>query len=105
MFCHKKYKYVCLTLRTRFICLYYSPGTWQEIGEEFVEFLEKELNITDAEVVENNDKRSSKGYESYGTKETASADRKEAEKGNSSIDDNIDEIEAALAQLRKELGL
>ncbi|KAI3473900.1 hypothetical protein Pfo_028092 [Paulownia fortunei] len=69
-----------------------------EIGEEFVEFLEKELNITDAEVVENNNEWS------YGTKETASADQKEADKGGS-IDDNIDEIEAALAQLKKELGL
>ncbi|XP_057789872.1 uncharacterized protein LOC131006808 isoform X2 [Salvia miltiorrhiza] len=76
-----------------------------EIGEEFVEFLEKELNITDAEVVENNDKKSSKGYESYGTKGAANADRKEADKGGGSINDNIDEIEAALAQLKKELGL
>ncbi|XP_011089512.1 chaperone protein dnaJ 6 isoform X2 [Sesamum indicum] len=75
-----------------------------EIGEEFVEFLEKELNITDAEAVENNDDTSSKGYASYGTKEAATADQKKADEG-SSIDDNIDEIEAALAQLKKELGL
>ncbi|PIN25298.1 hypothetical protein CDL12_01964 [Handroanthus impetiginosus] len=73
-----------------------------EIGEEFVEFLEKELNITDA--VENNDEWSSKGEASSGTKETASADGKGAEEG-SSIDEDIDEIEAALAQLKKELGL
>ncbi|GFQ04196.1 chaperone protein dnaj [Phtheirospermum japonicum] len=71
-----------------------------EIGEEFVEFLEKELNIKDGEASENNDESSSKGYAS----DTASADRREAEK-RSSIDDNIDEIEAALAQLKKELGL
>ncbi|XP_047968006.1 chaperone protein DnaJ isoform X2 [Salvia hispanica] len=76
-----------------------------EIGEEFVEFLEKELNITDEEVVENNDKNSSKGPDSYGTKGAANAGRKEANKGGSSINDNIDEIEATLAQLRKELGL
>ncbi|KAL0417899.1 UNVERIFIED_CONTAM: Chaperone protein DnaJ [Sesamum radiatum] len=75
-----------------------------EIGEEFVEFLEKELNITDAQAVENNDDTSSKGYASYGTKEAATADQKKADEG-SSIDDNIDEIEAALAQLKKELGL
>ncbi|KAL8548905.1 hypothetical protein ACS0TY_007968 [Phlomoides rotata] len=68
-----------------------------EIGEEFVEFLERELNITDADTVENNEK-SSKGYESYGN------GTKETDKG-SSIDDSIDEIEAALSQLKKELGL
>lgn len=80
-------------------------NTWngQEIGEEFVEFLEKELNITDAEAeaeaVEKNEKKSSKGYGSKGTANT------EADKGGNSINDNIDEIEAALAQLKKELGL
>ncbi|KAG6409902.1 hypothetical protein SASPL_127944 [Salvia splendens] len=76
-----------------------------EIGEEFVEFLEKELNISDEEVVENNDKNSSMGPDSYGTKGAANADRKEANKGGGSINDNIDEIEATLAQLKKELGL
>lgn len=84
------------------MCLMRNTCTVQEIGEEFVEFLEKELNITEAEVVENNDKRSSKGYESYGSKGTANG---EADKGDNSINDNIDEIEAALAQLKKELGL
>lgn len=76
-----------------------------EIGEEFVDFLEKELNITDAEVVDNNEKKSSNGYESYGTTGTPNADQKEADKGGASINDNIDEIEATLAQLKKELGL
>ncbi|KAL3653228.1 hypothetical protein CASFOL_002909 [Castilleja foliolosa] len=71
-----------------------------EIGEEFVEFLEKELNIKDGEVSDNDESSASKGYAS----DTASADRTEAEK-QSSIDDNIDEIEAALAQLKRELGL
>ncbi|KAL7152268.1 hypothetical protein ABFS83_04G086100 [Erythranthe nasuta] len=69
-----------------------------EIGEEFVEFLEKELNITE---VENNGETSSKNYEA---KPSASADRKEGDK-RSSIDENIDEIEATLAQLKRELGL
>lgn len=74
-----------------------------EIGEEFVEFLEKELNITDAEVSEdNNDERRQKGP--YGTKETETADQNKADKGNN-IEENIDEIEATLAQLKKELGL
>ncbi|KAL2557508.1 Chaperone DnaJ-domain superfamily protein [Forsythia ovata] len=74
-----------------------------EIGEEFVEFLEKEMNITDAEVSEeNNNERTQKGY--YGTKETETADQNKADKGNN-IEENIDEIEAALAQLKKELGL
>ncbi|KAL8055947.1 hypothetical protein ABFX02_04G088300 [Erythranthe guttata] len=69
-----------------------------EIGEEFVEFLEKELNITE---VENNGETSSKSYEA---KPSANADRKEGDK-RSSIDENIDEIEATLAQLKRELGL
>ncbi|KAH6795935.1 hypothetical protein C2S51_036921 [Perilla frutescens var. frutescens] len=72
-----------------------------EIREEFVEFLEKELNITDVEVVENNEKKFSKGYESYGTKGIANADQKKADKGGATINDNIDEIEATLAQLKK----
>ncbi|XP_041997913.1 chaperone protein DnaJ-like isoform X2 [Salvia splendens] len=76
-----------------------------EIGEEFVEFLEKELNITDEEVVENNDKNSSKSPDSYGTKGAANAGRKEANKGGGSINDNIYEIEATLAKLKMELGL
>lgn len=87
------------------ICSHLIHQSGQEIGEEFVEFLEKELNITDEEVVENNDKKSSKGPDSYGTKGAASADRKEANKGGGSINDSIDEIEATLAQLKKELGL
>ncbi|XP_073054702.1 uncharacterized protein [Primulina eburnea] len=76
-----------------------------EIGEEFVEFLEKELNVTDTEVAEdNNGERFSKGFSPNGTKEAASADRKGSNKTNS-IDESIDEIEETLAQLKKELGL
>lgn len=83
-----------------FTRLIVNTGTWQEIGEEFVEFLEKELNITDSEAIENNDKKSS-----YSTKSTANADPKDTDKGGANINDNIDEIEATLAQLKKELGL
>ncbi|KAM7501867.1 hypothetical protein LguiB_000771 [Lonicera macranthoides] len=71
---------------------------WEEladIGEEFVEFLEKELNIIDdgVEAKRNDD----------GPQRTESGTPNKAEK--SSIEDNIDEIEATLAQLKRELGL
>ncbi|KAJ0021538.1 hypothetical protein Pint_32777 [Pistacia integerrima] len=78
-----------------------------EIGEEFVEFLEKELNITDAESEANNNwEGSGKGnpFNSSSTGRTDSGMQNEAEKG-SSIDENIDDIEATLARLKKELGL
>ncbi|KAL3829074.1 hypothetical protein ACJIZ3_017876 [Penstemon smallii] len=65
-----------------------------EIGEEFVEFLEKELNITEAEAREENDDE----------KGNLSSDQKQEDE-EVSINDNIDEIEATLAQLKKELGL
>ncbi|XP_073134420.1 uncharacterized protein [Henckelia pumila] len=75
-----------------------------EIGEEFVEFLEKELNITDTEAAEeNNSERFPKGFSPNGT-EAASADQKGSNKA-SSIDESIDEIEETLARLKKELGL
>ncbi|KAJ7947615.1 Chaperone protein DnaJ [Quillaja saponaria] len=76
-----------------------------EIGEEFVEFLEKELNIADPEAdPDNNNREPQDGnpFRTPGTQKTES--RNEAENG-SSIKDNIDEIEATLAQLKKELGL
>ncbi|XP_009768173.1 uncharacterized protein [Nicotiana sylvestris] len=76
-----------------------------EIGEEFVEFLEKELNITDAEVEEESDKeRPQKGNTQSETNRTGNAKQNRTEK-DSSIEENIDEIEATLAQLKKELGL
>ncbi|XVE79543.1 hypothetical protein DITRI_Ditri14bG0067100 [Diplodiscus trichospermus] len=74
---------------------------WEElaaIGEEFVEFLEKELNISDEEV-EANDRN-----DFSNSQKTGSSPQNEANKG-SSIVDNIDEIEATLAKLKKELGL
>ncbi|KAJ8550800.1 hypothetical protein K7X08_000170 [Anisodus acutangulus] len=76
-----------------------------EIGEEFVEFLEKELNITDAEVEdESSTERRQKGNAQSGTSGTGNAKQNRTNK-DSSIEENIDEIEAALAQLKKELGL
>ncbi|KAK1394218.1 Pumilio-like 2 [Heracleum sosnowskyi] len=78
---------------------------WEEladIGEEFVEFLEKELNISDEDSEEKKygNPKKGNGSATYETKETG----KETVKG-SSIEDNLDDIEAALTQLKKELGL
>ncbi|CAN6471689.1 unnamed protein product [Victoria cruziana] len=72
---------------------------WEEladIGEEFVEFLEKELNIEGSNADTQND-----------ADKEAWSGRKEEETSNnrSNIEENIDDIEAALAQLKKELGL
>ncbi|XP_018720114.2 chaperone protein DnaJ isoform X2 [Eucalyptus grandis] len=78
---------------------------WEEladIGEEFVEFLEKELNITDSEVEANQYDDGSQ--RSSGTEGMQNASENEASKG-SGIEENIDEIEATLARLKKELGL
>ncbi|KAK1312769.1 Chaperone protein dnaJ 39 [Acorus calamus] len=75
---------------------------WEEladIGEEFVEFLEKELNVAEEAEPEIKDK-----YARYGS-EGRQDDTTKEETQHSSIEDNIDEIEAALAQLKKELGL
>ncbi|XP_058199495.1 chaperone protein dnaJ 8, chloroplastic isoform X2 [Rhododendron vialii] len=80
-------------------------GLWEElaeIGEEFVEFLEKELNIVDAE----DDAGKDEGEElrNYGSERRGSGSQAEAAK-KSSIQEDIDEIEAALNQLKKDLGL
>ncbi|KAK6646086.1 hypothetical protein PHAVU_L007843 [Phaseolus vulgaris] len=76
-----------------------------EIGEEFVEFLEKELNITD----KNDDYKTPYGgnASNFSGRETPSNSSSpgEASKGNKSVEDNLDEIEATLNQLKKELGL
>ncbi|KAK8504906.1 hypothetical protein V6N13_056234 [Hibiscus sabdariffa] len=74
---------------------------WEElaaIGEEFVEFLEKELNISDDEAEENS------RNEFSNPEKTGSSFQNEANKG-SSIEENINEIEATLAKLKKELDL
>lgn len=72
-----------------------------------MEFLEKELNITDPEAEANNmneGPEKADPFRSSGTERTGSASKKEASMGVS-IEENIDEIEATLAQLKKELGL
>ncbi|KAF7805431.1 dnaJ-like protein subfamily B member 8 isoform X1 [Senna tora] len=79
-----------------------------EIGEEFVEFLEKELNVADSEIDQNNnDKKPQAGNSSQtsGTETPGNGTQNEAVRGNSNTEDNDDDIEATLAQLKKELGL
>lgn len=77
-----------------------------EIGEEFVEFLEKELNITDSEV-EAEEYGGSQKANPFTSSETGTTGGGGQSKGGqgSSIEENIDEIEATLAKLKKELGL
>lgn len=41
----------------------------------------------------------------YGTETPSNRTQGEASKENKSVEDNLDEIEAALAKLKKELGL
>lgn len=85
------------------MCIY----IFQEIGEEFVEFLEKELNITDDLEAEANKNKTSDKTDSFRTSnadKTRNDVRSQTSKG-SSIEDNIDEIEATLLKLKKELGL
>lgn len=75
----------------------------QEIGEEFVEFLEKELNISDED-----NEGSNKNGERFDFDESSSTEKSSGNSNNStknSIEKNIDEIEATLAQLKKDLGL
>ncbi|OMO62003.1 hypothetical protein CCACVL1_23081 [Corchorus capsularis] len=74
---------------------------WEElaaIGEEFVEFLEKELNISDDEVEADN-------KNDFSNSERKGSNFRNEAKKDGSIEDNIDEIEATLAKLKKELGL
>ncbi|KAL1298458.1 dnaJ homolog subfamily B member 9 isoform X2 [Arachis ipaensis] len=74
-----------------------------EIGEEFVEFLEKELSIVDTEADQNNNETTQGGNKSN-MSGTGTPDN-EAGKGKTSIEDNLDDVEATLAKLKKELGL
>lgn len=85
------------------ISLYLKILQLQDIGEEFVEFLEKEMNITE-EDPGNKDASSKNSYNYDKNYKKAGENTREAAK-KSSVEDNIDEIEAALAQLKKELGL
>jgi hypothetical protein len=72
-----------------------------------VEFLEKELNITDQEVgsySSGEEPQKGNSFRTSGTERTENSNKDSSGKG-SSIEENIDEIEATLAQLKKELGL
>lgn len=72
-----------------------------EIGEEFVEFLEKELNINDDFSTEADDDTFSSPEKKYQSTEELQPESD----GESSIEESIDDIEATLAQLKKNLGL
>ena len=65
--------------------------------------MEKELNISDVEAEQTKGNQQQRGNASYGSKETGNVNQNDA--GNSGIEENINDIEAALAQLKKELGL
>ena len=72
----------------------------QDIGEEFVEFIEKDLNINYSnEYMENKDNQSTKTklHEETGQGTSKNDIQNEAAKEKSGIKENIDEIEAALA--------
>lgn len=85
----------------------------QDIGEEFVEFLEKELNITDED-----DERETTSYTSASSRSSASQDKREqssksksksSSTGTKATEDQApksvsDEIEDMLAKLKKEMG-
>jgi len=69
-----------------------------------VEFLEKELNITD----QNDDYKTPQGGNTSnfpGTETPSNSSQGQAGKGSRGVEDNLEEIEATLAQLKKELGL
>lgn len=66
-----------------------------------MEFLEKELNIVDP----NDNPQGGNPSNLSGTETPRNSTQGEASKGNRSVEDNLDDIEATLAQLKKELGL
>lgn len=66
-----------------------------------MEFLEKELNIVDP----NDNPQGGNPSNLYGTETPSNNTQDETSKGNTSVEDNLDEIEATLARLKKELGL
>lgn len=73
-----------------------------EIGEEFVEFLEKEMNIVDAEV--GSEMEQGNEYRNHGSQRRGSGSQAEAAK-KSSVEEDFDEVEATLNLLKEELGL
>ncbi|KAK6935816.1 DnaJ domain [Dillenia turbinata] len=76
---------------------------WEEladIGEEFVEFLEKELNITDSGT------EGDQCYEEFQKGNPSAENEPQSKPGrDSSIEESIEEIETTLAKLKRELGL
>ncbi|CAA6661733.1 unnamed protein product [Spirodela intermedia] len=74
----------------------------QDIGEEFVEFLEKELSISDLDPAAEDGGMEGSSFRDQSQRPGA---QKPGEDAQSSIEENIDEIEAALSRLKKELGL
>ncbi|XP_011624129.1 uncharacterized protein LOC18436211 isoform X1 [Amborella trichopoda] len=76
-----------------------------EIGEEFVEFLEKELNITDENINAGNPDRDDEVKSNEKPGSQTKEDAQNQARRETSVEDSIDEIEATLRQLKKELGL
>uniref|UniRef100_A0ACD5Y1L0 Uncharacterized protein n=1 Tax=Avena sativa TaxID=4498 RepID=A0ACD5Y1L0_AVESA len=77
---------------------------WEElsaIGEEFVEFLENELNIDDSSTEEEDDYGNDPYTQFGGSSRNSQRDNAKT----SSSDDAVSDIEAVLEQLKKELGL
>ena len=68
-----------------------------------MEFLEKELNIADTEVDPNDSYKSPRA--ASGTQTSGNSAKTEPGKGSNNVEDNLDDIEATLAQLKRELGL
>jgi len=85
----------------------------QDIGEEFVEFLEKELNISDDDG-EKEDKSYTTSSKSRGqdTRDRSSKPKSSSsgtnaprrEEPTTKIENDLDEIEDMLAKLKKEMG-
>ncbi|KAL3694375.1 hypothetical protein R1sor_008026 [Riccia sorocarpa] len=77
-----------------------------EIGEEFVEFLEKELNITDSSEGDKSAKYRP-DFDTRNTKNKASYESNipEEEKEKKRVESEIAEIEEMLAKIKKEMGI
>ncbi|KAL3690652.1 hypothetical protein R1sor_004303 [Riccia sorocarpa] len=77
-----------------------------EIGEEFVEFLEKELNITDSPEGDKSAKYRP-DYDTRNTKNKSSDEPNipEEEKEKKRVESEIAEIEEMLAKIKKEMGI
>lgn len=76
----------------------------EEIGEEFIKFLEKQLDVTEEEEEDLKEKAQSNGSSDEDGVGNGTDNRGTSER-STNIEENIDEIEATLAQLKKQLGL